>query len=327
MTPGARRRGALVGAVFVALLGCLGPVEPAGAQERRVVVVSDSIAAGARSQLTSALEARGWRVTFDAEQNRTTYSAAAVVASHRAELTDTVVLSLGANDGGDPDTYRDRVESVLAELEGVPHVYWLSLHEVRDGYVAVNEVLRDVARSHPNLTVLDWHSLASADASLTASDGLHLSRAGGEAMAGLVAGAVTSPATPAPPSSTVPATTPTSAVPATSLPVTERPAVDAGAGASDRAEPRANRTGRSGWASLAGWTATGFLAVSAALVLAGTCLGVWSLWTTRRAPAWASEPPRSPNHPAVRAQQRASRIAEARRLAEASYLNSSMEES
>ena len=159
-------------------------------EDRRVVVVSDSILLGARVPLVSRLSDAGWSVTFDGEQNRTTYAAARVVASHRGAGAGTFVLSLGANDGSDPSTFRQRVASVLAELSDVPRVYWLSLHEVRDGYAEANRVLREAEAAHPNLTVLDWHSLAAADGSLTASDGLHLRPQGASAMAELVAAAV-----------------------------------------------------------------------------------------------------------------------------------------
>lgn len=341
--PVARSVGALLTSALVsALVVVTVSLGAASAQEgRRAVVVSDSILAGAESALVARLEEAGWSVTFDAEVNRTTYSAAAVVASHRDELTDTVVLSLGANDGADRETFRRRVDSVLAEVRDVPHVYWLSLHEVRDGYVGANEVLRELERQHPNLTVLDWHSLASADAALTASDGLHLSPAGARAMAGLVGDAATQapdPTAPPEPASVTPAPAPSELTPAPSQPAptsdeppvaephTTAPTADPDAGedaarASSAGGGSADRSTSPWWRGIAGWTAAGFglvlAVVLAALVVAGTWLGVWSLWSTRRPPAWEVARVRSEAHPAVRAQQRALRIAAAREEAEA----------
>lgn len=324
-------------------------------EDRRVVVVSDSILLGARVPLVSRLSDAGWSVTFDGEQNRTTYAAARVVASHRGAGAGTFVLSLGANDGSDPSTFRQRVASVLAELSDVPRVYWLSLHEVRDGYAEANRVLREAEAAHPNLTVLDWHSFAAADGSLTASDGLHLRPQGASAMAELVAAAVAAdpggePAehaggaddVPAPPPEAggpidAPAATAPSgeaegsegapavgADPSSAVAAADAAVIEGAAGAERTADP-AGTAGRDGprrsawWRSLAGWTAAGFAIVLTALLAAGTCLGVWSWWTTRRAPAWVEARVPSENHPAVRAQQRAARIAAARRAAEEAY--------
>jgi hypothetical protein len=71
----------------------------------------------------------------------------------------------------------------------------------------------------------------------------------------------------------------------------------------------ARRSG-SAWRSAVGWTISGFAVVVALLVLAGAGLAAWSLWSSRRSPGPPA--PRSQNHPAVRARQRAERIAAAR---------------
>lgn len=316
---------------------------------RRVVVVSDSIAAGAQGAITDTLERGGWTVVFDAERNRTTYSAAPAVAAHLGELTDTVVLSLGANDGGDPETFRERVDSVMAELGGVRRVFWLNLHEVREFYGPANEVLRAAAADHDQLSVLDWHALADASEELTAADGLHLTAAGGAAMAGLVGAAVlheepVEPPTTAPPESPAPTAAPDvqPAAPAdTSDPTRSEPGGETAADSST--EPAA---AGSSWRRWLGWTVGGFAAFVAALAGAGLVLAVWSLWSTRpprrrhgtavagvalndaavidaaASPAGApgladtGRGPRSARHPAVRAQLRAQRIAAAREAAE-----------
>ena len=46
---------------------------------KRVVVISDSIAAAAEGPLVEVFEGRGWSIEFDAAVNRTVYSAATVV--------------------------------------------------------------------------------------------------------------------------------------------------------------------------------------------------------------------------------------------------------
>jgi len=152
-----------------------------------VVVVSDSILLGARAPMSARLERAGWSVVFDGSVNRTTLNGASVVRSHAAELTDTLVVSLGANDSASPATFRQRVEAVMAAAAGVPTVYWLTIREIRPYYGPANQVLRDAAARHPNLRVIDWNAASANRSDLTVGDGLHLSGSGSEALGSLVA--------------------------------------------------------------------------------------------------------------------------------------------
>src|SRR5690606_25862232 len=108
-------------------------------------------------------------------------------------------------------------------------------------------------------------------------------------------------------------TAPASAAPvgptSTSLLDRDGTAVDGtGSDGTATAMPSAGRTG-SAWRSVAGWTVSGFAIVVGLLVLAGAGLAAWSLWSSRPSVAPATAP--SQNHPAVRARQRAERIAAA----------------
>ncbi|HPU39876.1 MAG TPA: hypothetical protein PLS63_09895, partial [Microthrixaceae bacterium] len=68
--------------------------------------------------------------------------------------------------------------------------YWITIRVVRPYYAPANQVLRDAAARHPNLTIVDWHAASAGRTGLTASDGLHLSPSGASELASLVAGAV-----------------------------------------------------------------------------------------------------------------------------------------
>ncbi len=181
----------VVAAVTAVGVVAAGPVPPAGAQQRHAVIVSDSILLGAQGPLTSRLQGAGWTVDFDGAVSRSTSAGADAVRAKGLAVSDTLVLSLGANDSGNAATFRARVDAVMSAAAHVPHVYWITIREVRPYYAPANQVLRDAAARHPNLTIVDWHAASAGRTGLTASDGLHLSPSGASELASLVAGAVT----------------------------------------------------------------------------------------------------------------------------------------
>jgi len=102
----------------------------------------------------------------------------------------------------------------------------LTIHEVRSYYPVVNAFLRSEATARANVEVLDWNALVSANPGATAGDGLHLSPAGADLMAGAIARSVTqveaeqaaaTTSTAAPTTTTAPTTT---AAPTTTVPPT-----------------------------------------------------------------------------------------------------------
>ncbi len=150
----------------------------------RVLVLGDSVMAGAASQYGPALPGRD--VTVDAMVNRTTGQGAAVLAQRGADW-DVVVVMLGHNDGGSPGIYQPAANRILDQLITVPRVVWLSLHEVRPYYRNVNSFLRAQAAHRPSLRIADWNAVANAHPEGLAGDGLHLNGRGASLMAGLVA--------------------------------------------------------------------------------------------------------------------------------------------
>ncbi|CAB4529572.1 unannotated protein [freshwater metagenome] len=205
---------------------------PSAAQQRSVVVVGDSIILGAQGPMVGAFNNVGWAVNFDAAVSRSTSAGAAAIDAHWMELTDSLVINLGANDAGNTASYRQKVEQILSATAGVPHVYWLTIREVRDYYPAANQALREVAAGHRNVTVLDWNAVTAGSTGLTSSDGLHLTGSGAAAMTDLVVNAVVNSVVPAPaaPTAAAPpppppaATTPPATVPPTTIPQAAPPA-------------------------------------------------------------------------------------------------------
>ncbi|MGB3411867.1 MAG: hypothetical protein WBA45_11790 [Microthrixaceae bacterium] len=176
----------------------VGMATAAGAQGRHVVVVGDSILLGAQNQLAAQYARIGWTATLDMAVSRSTLAGLDAIERHRGELGDSLVIGLGANDAGDTAAFKSRVERVLNAISEVPHVYWLTIAEVRPYYPAANQVLRDAASTHPNLTVIEWAQHAAATPTATGSDGLHLTSFGATEMANLVSFATVIGATPKP---------------------------------------------------------------------------------------------------------------------------------
>jgi hypothetical protein len=89
---------------------------------------------------------------------------------------------LGQNDGGTPSVFKRRAATVMHQLKGVPHVYWLTMREPR--YAGANQMLRSMTAQYPNLRLIDWAHRVQPG--WTAADGLHLNGAGATGMAKLI---------------------------------------------------------------------------------------------------------------------------------------------
>ena len=147
-------------------------------------LLGDSVMLG--SKAAAEKQFADWQLTFDAAVNRSTLAGAQIAAARRGEMHDFVVVQLGHNDGGSPSLYTQRVDAVMKALEGVPHVVWLTIHEVRSYYKTDNEILRQAATRYPNMRIADWNAVANATPNGMASDGLHLNATGAAAMAKLI---------------------------------------------------------------------------------------------------------------------------------------------
>lgn len=337
--PGRRVLVPLVLGLAVTVGSGVGP-PTAGAQARRLVVVGDSVILGARSQMVGAFERAGWAVTFDAEINRSTLAGADAVRSRAGELTDSLVVNLGTNDAGNPATFRQRVDAVMAAAGSTPLVYWLTIREVRPYYGPANQVLRDAAERYPNLSVIDWNAATAGSSGLTAVDGLHLTPAGASSMTFLVGSTVltarmtggassTAAPTTAPGPSLTPAPTrvATTAVPAaagappsTAAPEPVAPAsttlVTTTTAATQSASARARAViptdgGRGG---VLGWSVgLGLAAMVLVLALSGVWIAGWSLLRTRGS-AGGAGPAADPirDDRSARSRLRAQRIAASR---------------
>jgi Putative Ig domain len=106
-----------------------------------------------------------------------------LVATLGPALGQTVIVVVGYNDP--PDTFPQAVEDSIEALlrAGVTRILWANLTEARPLYPAMNQELVDAARSHPELTVLDWDGYSRNHPEWFQNDGIHLLPEGGIAMA------------------------------------------------------------------------------------------------------------------------------------------------
>ena len=150
-------------------LGC----PAAGAAQGPVLVLGDSLAVGLRPFLGEMLGGR--QVVWDARTGRTTPQGMARLRADLPQVTPaTVVVSLGTNDGSDPDRFASRMQRLLLALPPTACVVWPSIYRPpRKGpYEALNRVLRRQALRDPRFVVPRWDVLVLRG-EVRLPDGLH----------------------------------------------------------------------------------------------------------------------------------------------------------
>jgi hypothetical protein len=188
-------------AILAALLACtVLPAGAAGAAAPRVTIVSDSVltaVAWGNEPAQTALE-QNLDVQLDTGVCRRLNvqscefnggyvpTTLAVINGWRTSLGPVVVIVDGYNDV--PAAFAGDVELTLDTLrdDGVQHVLWLNLHEVRPEYAQKNAVLAAAALHHPELRVLDWNAYSSGHPEWYQTDYIHLVPAGGLAIAAFI---------------------------------------------------------------------------------------------------------------------------------------------
>jgi hypothetical protein len=150
-----------------------------------VLLVGDSLNVGIEPYLDESLE--HWRITSDDVVGRATADGIAAIERNRG-TSGPVVISLGTND--DPDNaeaFRSHIEQLLELLPSHRCVIWATLW--RDGApeTRLNDVLQDVARTRPNVHLLDWAAMLRDHPDWRAPDETHGSADGYRARAEEVA--------------------------------------------------------------------------------------------------------------------------------------------
>jgi lysophospholipase L1-like esterase len=176
-------------ALVIAVLALAAPAAQA-AMPSPVLVVGDSLAVGMKPYLGQLLGAS--EVVWDARSGRTTPEGLVRLRARLREVTpQTVVISLGTNDGPDPARFADRIHRALAVIPASACVVWTDINRPpRKGrYHALNRVLELAATQDPRMVLVHWDR-AVLRRSVSLPDGLHPDAAGFAFRSRMVAGAI-----------------------------------------------------------------------------------------------------------------------------------------
>jgi hypothetical protein len=169
----------------------------------KLLMIGDSITASAAKryggELCDALVPLGWQVEVDAEPSRFVDFGNDVLDKRLAAKWDAAYVFLGTNYLGDQLAYRKQLEKIVERLSPSP-VVLLTVTLFEDSRQEVNDAITLVSAEFPNVRVLDWGSIAAADAAkILRGDGHHLTNDGRLVLASTVAGVLgQAPAEPGP---------------------------------------------------------------------------------------------------------------------------------
>jgi lysophospholipase L1-like esterase len=155
-----------------------------------VLVVGDSLAVGMRPYLGPLLGSS--EVVWDARSGRTTPEGLVRLRTRLQEVTpQTVVISLGTNDGPDPARFAARIHRALEAIPAGACVVWVDINRPpRKGrYHGLNRVLEQAAEGDPRMVLVHWDRVVLHGA-VSLPDGLHPDAAGFKYRSRMVAGAI-----------------------------------------------------------------------------------------------------------------------------------------
>lgn len=169
----------------------------------RLFMVSDSVGLGAISAMRTAFS--GWQVTITGKPGLFTETLVSYVNSAPASaFGDDAIVATGYNyPYWDPARFDRSVDQMVAALKnrGVRHIFWVTMREVKPAYYSkwnglnsdyrtlylayphTNDQLRSATVRHPELSIIDWASVA--DQTGLSYDAIHLNPTGAALYAGL----------------------------------------------------------------------------------------------------------------------------------------------
>jgi hypothetical protein len=166
----------------------------------RVIVIGDSILASTARRyggnLCEALVPLDWAVEVDAETGRFIEFLDQVLDRRLRPAEgvdwDAAVIGLGNNFDGDVDGFTEQLDEALDRLTPRP-VVLLTLTERRQDQVRLNEMIRSLPATRPEVVVVDWAAISASEPSMLQADRLHLSEAGRDRLAYEIAAVLGSP--------------------------------------------------------------------------------------------------------------------------------------
>ena len=162
----------------------------ASASDSDVLVVGDSLAVGTMPYLAPMLGGRN--IISAAKNGITTPEGMSLVRRQLRSITpQTVIISLGTNDGSDAKRFADRVRRTMNLLPADACVVWATIIRPRrkGDYRGLNRVLHAAKRRDPRIVVIDWEHAVTGGA-VYLPDGLHADEAGYRYRSAMIADAI-----------------------------------------------------------------------------------------------------------------------------------------
>lgn len=153
---------------------------------RSVHLIGDSLSLSARDELTTIF---GDNLTVDAETGLGLYFAGNRIDRAAAD-PDIVVIALGTNDFNAPEAFGETARVSVETLEAASCLVWVDTQEFEPGLAEINSGLLDLTDDF-DVYVAGWSALAGPS-ELHTTDGYHLSSAGQQLFADLIAATVES---------------------------------------------------------------------------------------------------------------------------------------
>ncbi|MBB1080312.1 acetyltransferase [Limosilactobacillus sp. STM2_1] len=163
----------------------LTPTQIKAAQKLKVTAIGDSVMADAADSIQKLMP----NAYVDAQVGRQGSATPAVIRQLKADghLNKIVILNLGTNGSMTQDT----LDEILSAIGPGHQIYWLTAHvPTKPWQKTVNSEIKDVAKKHKNVHVVDWYKASQGHAEWFASDNVHMGPAGNDHFARLIAKAV-----------------------------------------------------------------------------------------------------------------------------------------
>lgn len=157
--------------------------EATGTRDARVLMIGDSVTAGAQSGIQAALP----NAYIDGVVSRQFYTFQDVYAQDSANYDPSVVIcALGTN-----GLIRDpqQVQDVINAVGGKP-IYFVTVRVPLELQDRNNQTIRDVCAQNDNAGVIDWNGASEGHSEYLVDDGTHLTQAGIDTYAALIRQAI-----------------------------------------------------------------------------------------------------------------------------------------
>lgn len=160
----------------------LTPAQIKAAQKLKVTAIGDSVMADAADSIQKLMP----NAYVDAQVGRQGSAAPDVIKQLKADghLNKIVVLNLGTNG---PMT-QDTLDDILSAIGSGHQIYWVTAHvPTKPWQQTVNNEIKDLAKKHKNIHVVDWNKASQGHAEWFASDNVHMGPSGNDHFARLIA--------------------------------------------------------------------------------------------------------------------------------------------